>query len=425
MSSPEPLRPVTDRLPFPDVLRGFALLGILPVNVAIFAFPLTWYAEPAPLTGGSLESAAYFLTKILFEQKFITLFSLLFGLGLGMQVSRVADRQGGWSGFVLRRLGVLFVFGFLHAALLFWGDVLATYAIIGLISLVAVRLIPRHAIRVGALMIALPFVLALLAVPAGFLFDSFLALMDPEAIASASPDYQPGMATGGVEDFIVGLSTGGSVFEIELVREASFLRLAAFRLVVWAALLMSTLMGYGWRIAGLFLIGIAIARDGRLLRPRDHPRFFLRLTTVGLLIGVPVQAALLIVALAGEGSLGWFAVGEALNYVGSLGLAAAYAGAVGLIVARTPSWLTSPLGAVGRTALSSYILQSLVFSALFTGWGLALYGQLDRATVWLIVLAFWVAQIVIANLWLAIASRGPLERLWRWLTYPRRSEDQA
>jgi len=419
MTSPEPLRPVSDRLPFPDVLRGVALLGILPVNAAIFSFPLAWLAEPAPLTGGWGESAAYLLTKILFEQKFITLFSLLFGLGLGIQVARVAERRAPWTGFALRRLGVLFAFGFLDAALLFWGDVLACYAIVGLVSLFAVRLTPRHALRLGALMIAIPLVFTLLVIPVGFLVDGVLASFDAGALAAAGPAYEPGMATGGFEAFINGLSSGDPAFEIELVREGSFLRLAGVRLVLWAAMLAGTLVSYGWRIAGLFLIGIAVARDGRLLRPDRHPGLFVRLVAIGLLIGAPVQAALLFVALVGEESVGWLLVGEALNFVGSLGLAAAYAGAVGLAVARAPTWLTSPLAAVGRTALSGYILQSLVFSALFTGWGFALYGQLDRAAVWGVVVAFWIAQIALANAWLAVAPRGPLEALWRWTTYPR------
>jgi uncharacterized protein len=123
---------------------------------------------------------------------------------------------------------------------------------------------------------------------------------------------------------------------------------------------------------------------------------------------------------AGDAAGVW--LGEGVRLLASLGMAAGYAGAVGLLCARErPPRILAPFEALGRMAFTAYILQSAIAAALFYGWGAGWYGSLGLAQLWPIVLAIWVFELALASFWLRRARQGPLEALWRRLTYPRRA----
>lgn len=412
--SDAPSRPVAPdaRLAFPDALRGLALLGIFPVNLPVFALPLVWMTELAPMTGGAFETACGVLTQLLFEQKFITLFSLLFGVGLGLQLAR--GRGVGWDAFALRRLGVLFGFGLLHALLLFWGDVLGSYALIGLCCAWAVHASDTTRLALAAVLIALPGYALFLALPLGFAVDALTAIAPP----TDPIPYQAGLASGTGLEFLQGMVAWGPEFETELNRDAPLARVAALRLTIWSFALASLPWWYGLRIAGLFLVGLTVAADGRLLRPAEHPDLFRRLLRGGLLVGAPLTLAQLPLVFLPRGT-GALVLDELLVYFGSLGLAAAIAGGLGLALPRLPGLALTPLVSLGRMALSGYLLQSVLASALFAGWGLAAFGSLHRGQLWGVVLAVWVVELALATAWLRVFRQGPAEALWRALTYRR------
>lgn len=410
-----PLAP-TERLPFPDALRGFALLGILPVNLPVFALPLVYMMEIAPITGGRFETLGAIVSRVCFDQKFITLFSVLFGVGLGIQSARTQARGGSWGWFVTRRMSTLLLFGFLHALLLFWGDILGAYALVGVCCAGAVHADPRSLRWIGAALAVTPGLMLLPVIPMMFVVDWLETLDLGEAVQAV--EYTPGLASGTWAEFLQGMVAWGPEFELELHREGPWIRLAVIRVAIWLLSLASMPMFYGLRIGGLFLIGISIAADGRLLRPHAHPELFRLLLVRGLAVGVPLHVCVALGMAFGSGYGVMFVV-ETLLYFGSLGLAAAYWGGMGLLVARVPEGVTLPLRSLGRGALTFYLLQSVLASVIFSSWGLGWFGSLHRGQLWAVVLGIWAVELVLASLWFLAFRQGPMEALWRRLTYGR------
>lgn len=407
------------RVRYLDVLRGIALLGILPVNIPLFAMPVTAASESAWVTGGAIsEHIAFHATRFFFEMKFITLFSLLFGVGMAVQWIRAEASGRSYVPLMLRRLGALLFFGLAHAVLIWFGDILVYYAVLGLFSFWAVSWSPRTLRRTGIVLIAVP--IAGLSVLAAVVFalqehaafrEVFQSFME-----SGGEGFAPGSTKGSWEDFFAALQHFGPAFETEVYREGSFGRITFVRAMTWFFGLFMLGAFFVWRIAGLFLLGMAWAKDGWFLDPAAHRDRFRRLVVYGLVAGVPLQAAATALDIVAESPAG-AVLSQLFLYSGSLGIAAAYAGIIGLFAAGQ-SW-SRPFEAVGRTAFSNYIFQSLVCTTLFYAYGFALFGRVDRAQLWLIVLGVWMIQLLSSPLWTRRFRFGPLEWLWRTATYGR------
>jgi uncharacterized protein len=379
-------RPAGRRLADVDALRGFALLGILVVNLGYLASPHHFRGAPDPVAAGPLGHAAEWLVAAGFETKFYLLFSFLFGYSFTLQV------RAGFTPAFVRRLGGLFVIGALHAVLLFPGDILTTYAVLGLVLLALRRLPPRRALGLAVVVTVL---LAAAYAALGVLLAGALDGTDPHAAADADRTLRE--LRGGA----------GSVITAHLGQLP--LAAAAILLAQAPAALAAMLAGFA---AGSRRL---LADPGRMLRGARR-----------------VQAAGFPIGLAGAMGYAWASVRHpgpaleafafALDILTAPLLAAAYAATlIRVLHSARGHRLAAVLAPPGRMSLSNYLGQSLVAVLLFTGVGLGLAGRLGPPAVLAVALAIYAAQLGLSRWWLRRFRYGPVEwalRAWTHLSRP-------
>ena len=385
-----------------DVLRGFALLGILVMNIQLFAMPSAAYQNPmafGDLTGINLGVWAF--AHVFFSQKFLTLFSMLFGAGVCLFADRIEARDGRAAGRHYRRMGWLLAFGVAHAYLLWAGDILVTYAICGCLVYLFRRRRPRTLLVAGLASLTAT---SLLLVAAGFALT--LPGVPDEAVSEVERGWKPDAPE--LEAEVAAYRGGWS--EQQPVRAAEALGIHLGLLPFFAI----------WFCGGLMLIGMALYKWGVLSAAKDD-RFYQRLASVGLLAGLPLVAFGMWWNFAG----GWawqrsMFFGTLFNSWGCIPVALGYLGLVMLAVRRgfLPG-LQARLAAVGRMAFTNYLLQTVICTTIFYGHGLGLFGSVERTQQLLIVFAVWALQLWLSPIWMRRFAYGPLEWLWRTLTYGR------
>jgi len=406
-ANPEPVQP-GERAQVIDVLRGIAIFGILLVNMMLFAHPVYQEViEVAPLTN-PLDRAATWLIAFFAEGKFFTLFSLLFGLGLALQMHRAQAKGVQVVPLYIRRLLVLLVIGLAHAFLLWWGDILIYYALLGLVLILFRDSTPRTLLKWAVAFFILPLV-----INAGLIGSFELARGTPEgaasiqaALAEAEAHYR-------------------AAYEQALMvyRGADFTAMIPQRLEDWVFGVTGVLLsGMFSIILAMLLVGLYIGKLQWLHRPQEHLPVFRRVFAWGA--GVGIAANLLYVTLIQPGRTlepSWeMLLGLAAFVIGAPALSLAYTAGLVLLF-QQPRWKArlAPLAAVGRTALSNYLLQTIVCTTIFYGYGLGLFGQIGPAAGVGLTLAIFGLQIVLSNAWVKRFSFGPFEWLWRSLTYGR------
>lgn len=390
-----------DRIEALDVLRGLAVLGILLMNIQSFGMPSAEYMNPAVRgvpEGANL--AAWLLTHVLADSKFITLFSLLFGVGIAVFARRLEARERRPAGLHYRRMGWLWLIGMLHGYLLWYGDILVSYAVCGAVVYLLRNLRSRWLLLIGGAMIAVPSLgLAGLA--------AFLPHAPPEALTGMTEGWHP--------------SAEAVAREVEAMRGGWLQQMPKRAGETLAMQTVVHLFFVAWRSGGLMLLGMAALRSGVVTAARSR-RFYLTMLAVGAGVGLPV-----IVFGASRNLQAGFAMEDAMvrgmqfNYWGSLLLAAAYLALVMLLVrSRALPALRARLAATGRMAFSNYLGQTLLCTTIFYGHGLGLFGAVERWQQLLMVLAIWALQLAVSPWWLARFRFGPMEWLWRSLTYWQR-----
>ncbi|MDE0428800.1 MAG: DUF418 domain-containing protein [Caldilineaceae bacterium] len=402
-TSPAPTRPAK-RIVAIDVLRGFALLGILIMNIQGFAMPAAAYSNPTVY--GDLNGAnrwVWTLSHIFADQKFMTIFSLLFGAGILLITEKLDARgQRAWT-IHYRRTFWLLIIGLAHAYLLWSGDILVIYALCGFWVYWLRKLRPGLQIALGIVVLAIPAVLAL---GTGLTIQN----IPPEMVLELHADWRPPAET--VQKEITAYRSGWvAQMEARVARSVEFHTVG---LLFWGL----------WRAGGLMLIGMALYRWGVLSGQRSRG-FYIGMAALGFAVGLPVVITGVVRNFAGGWTMEFsrFGLGEQANYWGSLFVSAAYIGLL-MLFARTRalSWLQDALAAVGRTALTNYLLQTFLATAIFYGHGLGMFGSVERVGQIGIVAAIWAVQLVLSPLWLRHFRFGPFEWLWRSLTYWRLQE---
>nr|WP_314441821.1 DUF418 domain-containing protein [uncultured Sphingomonas sp.] len=383
-----------------DALRGWALLGVLAANMMVFiGFGYASEPERAAGLGSRLNDVAELLFEWLVVGKFYSLFSLLFGIGFAVQLQRLEERGEGTARY-LRRLIVLFLFGLAHLFLLWMGDILALYAMMGGVLLLFRRASDRALVWCAAL---------LWMVPVGW-----SALIHFAGINLADPIYgaaMQGFVAGGVDLKMSPASWfNGADYLDQLALHPTevLLRIADLIYQMRPA-----------KVLGMFLIGLWIGRR-RLFAASGTMRPLLRRTAwIGIGFGLPLGLARAVLHMsAGEEGTLRFAT-EALYCVSTPLLALGYAAAFTLLWSGRVRWLLAWPASAGRMALTNYLSQSLIQTLLFTGAGLALGNVFGLAFVVPIAAAIFAAQVVFSAWWLARYRFGPCEWLWRSLTYGR------
>ena len=395
-----PTRP-TERIVAIDILRGFALLGILIMNIQGFAMPAAAYSNPTvygDLTGANRW--VWTLSHIFADQKFMTIFSLLFGAGIVLMSEKLDARgQRAW-GLHYRRTFWLLLIGLAHAYLLWSGDILVAYALCGFWVYWLRRLRPRWQMALGILVVSIP---AFLWLGTGV----SMQFIPPETVQELQADWRPAAATIDAE---VAAYRGGWLAQMD-ARVPRSVEFQTVGLLFWGL----------WRAGGLMLMGMALFRSGVLTGKRAR-RFYIGMVILGLAIGLPVVSVGVIQNFAHNWTMEFsqFGLGAQANYWGSLFVSAAYIGLLMLFArSRALPWLQKSLAAVGRTALTNYLLQTILATAIFYGHGLGLFGSVERVGQFGIVVAIWVVQLVVSPLWLRYYRFGPFEWLWRSLSYWR------
>jgi uncharacterized protein len=376
-----------------DALRGVAVLGILVINVRVFSMPETTLLNPTVYGDFSgVNYWAWLVGHVFAELKFITVFSALFGAGIVLFIESKNRKGQPALRLHYRRTAWLILIGLGHAYLLWYGDILVAYGVCGLALVFAHDWEPRTQAGLGLLF--------LLVTPTLEVFAGLT--VGGEAIAS---QWAPAEATLRAE---VATYRSGWIEQLDhRVPTAIGRQTTGF------------LGGTFWRVGGTVLLGMALYKWGVLTGERST-RLYRRLVAGGV-VGVATVLAGVWYIEANEWSAGAALFWRQFNYVGSLLVAGGYVGLVTLYARRRPDGpVTRAFAAVGRTAFTNYLLQTVVATTVFYGHGLGLFGAVSRAEALGMVVAFWAIEILVSVAWLRRYRFGPVEWVWRTLTYGER-----
>jgi uncharacterized protein len=402
-----PTQPI-QRIQILDILRGFAIFGILLVNMAFFNHAIYALALNLSDPVGTLDQLARWGITFFAEGKFYSIFAFLFGLGLAIQYRRAREQGHGFVPFFLRRMGILLGIGLIHAYLFWVGDILILYAVLGVTSLLLFRNCrPKTLLIWSGVLLVIP-----LLINAALFALIWLARSAPDsagfvdtALAEQQRSYQT-LSTQADQVY-----ASGTFAEITRQRVQDM----TFIYFTWPFT--------AFNILAMIILGLYAGARRIFDDIPGHLPFIRRLWRWGLIVGVignliyviagqaanrSVPSPQLLVALVGQ-TFG--APALALFYMTSL-----------LLLTQTPIWerRLRPLASVGRMAISNYLLQTIICTTLFYGYGFGFYGRIGAASGVLLTIAIYALQIPVSVWWLRHFRFGPVEWLWRSLTYGKR-----
>jgi len=408
-----------DRIESLDVLRGFALLGILLLNIIGFGMVSTAYSNPPAGFSHPADPFVWAGIEIFAEGAMRCLFSVLFGAGVVLFTTGAAGKG---AALHYRRNFWLLLIGLFDAYILLWnGDILVNYALAG-----AVLYLVRNTSPTRLLVAAAVLVLLMSAMYAATGIGMGAAQQAAAQVAAAEDQSAlPLEVLEGAEtweafagDFVS--SAEADAAELSARRDSY---VSAFR---WNAPKTTEMLTFVlpfvlfWDALAMMLLGMALYKYGVLQGARS-PAFYTRLMVAGFVTGLVVNGYEVQRAAAADYAfLSVFAQAQPTYHLGRLGMAMGYLGLIMLLLrSGVLRRLSDALAATGRMALTNYLMHSLVCAFIFTGAGLGLVGELHRWQLYFVVLAIWALQLWLSPWWLARYRFGPVEWLWRGLTYGR------
>ncbi|MEK4148885.1 DUF418 domain-containing protein [Robertmurraya sp. FSL W8-0741] len=377
----------TNRIISLDMMRGFSIFGIFLVNMLSFHSPML-YLNPATWWGSPLDKGSYALIDIFAQGSFYPLFSLLFGYGLVLLYERTVGRGNAFAPIAFRRLGVLLVFGMVHAFFIWHGDILINYAVFGFLFLLFIRGSGVGMTITGGLMWFIPQLI--------FCFLLIItALFMPELESSI---YQVEMAK----------------YSIEVYQSGSFAEIFSQRWNDWS---MVNNLGNGiimlFSIFPFFLIGGGAAK----LKWMERVTELRRPLTVSFFLFFFLGLFLKLCPYIFQGGLAFEYIQD--TFGGPL-LAIAYALAIALVADTIRGKrLLRFLAPVGQMSLSNYLFQSLISTTLFYSYGFGLYDQISVFSGSLLVIVIFAVQVIFSSYWMKTHQFGPMEWVWRSATYQK------
>ncbi|SDI31599.1 uncharacterized protein SAMN04487975_114118 [Planococcus glaciei] len=370
-----------------DLMRGFALLGILLINMLTFHSPFS-YIDPYKWFNGAWDTEVFSVLDIFVQASFYPLFSMLFGYGLAMQFMKAQKYQRPFMPIAVKRLLILLAFGIIHAFLIWYGDILITYAITGFFLLGFIRLKPAWLLGLAAAIYVIPqiFLLSLMFVAVSIDPNIYTGMQEVQSSLAAYPS--------------------GTFAEIFSQRFDDWMHsnnpASYFYLII--------------TILPFLMAGAAAAKMQLIERAAHYRKLWISLAVGGLVLGLLLKSTPLLIDNN-------YAFQYLQDIFGGPLVAIGYAALIALM-AQSLSFrkFLSPLAKAGRMSLTTYIGQSLIATLIFYSYGFGLYGQVDVLTGTWIALGIFAIQVIFAELWLSKFGQGPLEYLSRRLTYGRNLE---
>jgi uncharacterized protein len=401
--------PMSERIATLDIIRGFALLGILIMNMPGFSSSFFAEADGSHQWSGQLDQVAEAIRDMLFSGKFNSMFSLLFGIGFTIQFARLEQKDpANATAIYVRRLAVLAVLGVIHGAIFWPGDVLHIYAILGLLLVFPLR---RASIRTIVTLMAL---CLLYPVVSGTLR---LMVMTPEITAMLVRDAQA------LEASNKAVYPSGNFLQTAAENMRVFAHFYGNRWSLWGSL------GFWVQMSFTMLLGLLAGRLRWAQRiPELAPRVRLWMW-VALAVGLVCGAAFTLIFEYNRqpGPSPIKLLGSLCYWISRPALMVFYVLVI-VRLAQDPLWAKrlAPFGAAGRMPLTNYLMQTAICTTIFFGWGFGLWGSVGPAAgLALALIIFFAIQVPWSIWWLNRNERGPMEQLWARLTYGSRRERVA
>ena len=391
-----------------DIIRGIAVMGILSVNIVDFSGPNAAYLNPAALGWPDPASLGVWAANMLLvDGKFRTLFSMLFGASMLLVIERAdAAGQSGWT-VHWRRMAVLLLFGIAHAILVWRGDILALYAVTGLVAFGFRNLSVE---RLLGWAVALTLVNAIL-------FGAIGATLFHQQAAAALPGASADLVRNWNANFHSFYPTTDQIARDVALYQGHWLTIAAHEAGKASQIVTNTLLLLPDTL-GLMLFGMAGYKSGFLTGAWTDASYR-RTAAWGVGLGLAAYAALVAADLASGFSVPVLLTGF-MTAVAPFRIAQAFGyAALFVLLTRSMGPLSARVAAVGRAAFTNYLGTSLIMTPIFYGWGLGLYGQLSRAQAWMFVPLVWLIMIAWSKPWLDRFHYGPFEWAWRSLARGR------
>ena len=388
-----------------DAMRGFAVMGILAMNIISFAMPEWAYITPAAYGGDSLaDKIAWFFAFIFIDGKMRGLFSLLFGASLMLVIDRAVAKGESAAQVHYRRMAWLAVFGLAHYFFIWFGDILFLYAIIGMIAFRFRNWPPERLVKIACIIFAVGLALWGIQFGAPQIFQYFATRAD--ATADMARQFRELMDSA---DLAFNIAT-----DLALHR-SSYAAITMDRLDEWSTPLILVVQSIGETLP-LMMIGMAMQKSGFMTGnwdAIDYRRWVMRTLPVGLLLTLVLGVWIVAVDFDRITALAvfffWGAIPRIMLTVG-------YAAVLILIIRRYQNHpMLARVAATGRAAFSNYLGTSIVMTTIFYGYGFGLFGHVGRTGLWVFVLGAWAVMLLWSKPWLMKFYFGPLEWLWRSL----------
>jgi uncharacterized protein len=419
-----------ERLGAVDILRGFALVGILIFNIDHLSLPSTIYLDPS--SAGGFEGVNYWVWVFKYtfiNQKFFTQFAMLFGAGVVLMSRRFESREQPMKRWYYRRILVLLGIGLVHAYLIWDGDILVPYAICGLVLYPFRRVRPSRLALLGVALIIFAQV-PMVGAGYGLKYVRDKAEQTQAAVDAGEEvrdtDHQMLSLWEGIQ-VEIGVEGSRAAEEMQIIGHGSWWDIVRYRApnVLSMHIAMMLLMLF-WRISGLMLLGMALIKWGFLSGHRSR-RFYGVTALFSYALGLPVSIySGTSLMEQGFGLVSMFSMEASTDAIGSVLVGMGHVSIVMLLYnAGALHNLMQRLAALGRMALTNYLMHSVVGVIVFYGYGSGLFGQFDRLTLLGIAAVIIALQLLLSPWWLARYRFGPAEWLWRSLTYGWRQPMRA
>ena len=391
--------PTAERVALIDVVRGFALYGVLLANLIwVTHESVVPPVQLAALPTADVDRFVRIGVEFFVDWKFYTLFSFLFGLSFSLQLTRGERRSAPWLPGYRRRLSILFGLGVLHAYALWYGDILHHYALLGFGLILVRRWSDRWLLGLGAA----------------------LGVAVPAAVVMATPLLGPVDAGAGTDPAELQMVSARFQAFSSGSYSAALRENARYALGFWTS---GFALHFLPAILGKFLLGFYAGRRRLLEEPESHMLLFRRLLTWGLVFGAAGNVLWVVsTALTRSGrvapSAPWVLASQPVIYLGLAALAAFYLSAIVLLWQRA-AWRSrlQHLAPLGQMALTNYLTHSVIYVLVFSGFGLGLLGQVGATFCLALSVLIYVVQVLFSAWWLRQYRFGPAEWLWRSLTY--------